>query len=811
MTGLLHDFRYAVRQLRKSPGFTAVAVITLALGIGANTAIFSVVNAVLLRALPYKNSDGLVLLWSDERAGGEQRDQVSFTDVDDYRSQNHVFENVVAFGDYGGVLSGSGIPERIPGMQVADGYFSLMGAKPLLGRGFLLEEQLYGKDQVIVLGYGLWQRRFGGDPSIVGKQITLSARLYTVVGVMPKDFPFLPTTLVDGPAQFYRPVAETHDDNERRSRHLRALARLKPGISLQNAQADLDVINRGLAKQFPNDYANTGIRAVKLQDDIAGNLRPALLVLLSAVAFLLLIACANIANLWLARSTGRQREIALRTALGASRVRLVRQALTESALLGLGGGAVAILLAAWGTGFISAVGAKVIPQLAGVVIDLRVLGFTAAISLLTGLLFGLLPALQLSATSVNDALKEGGRGSQGAAQGTFRRILAVSEIALALILLAGAGLMLRTFAKLRAVDPGFNSKNVLTMSVALSSLSYPFGSTKPVAFYRELMERIGSLPGVQAASAVSILPLGSDFDTVGTEVEGQVYGPGDQPYPERYSVTPDYFMVMQIGLVRGRTFLETDNEASPLVVLVSKTAAEHWWPNQDPIGKRVRLPGFTREMAKQWRAVVGVVEDVKQAKLDAPRTMQVYVPHSQNRTGVMVLAVRTDRDALNYASSVRQQVSALDRDLAVSNVASMEEVLSDSVAARRFSTALLGSFAALGLLLAAVGVYGILSYSVAQRTREIGIRMALGAARTDVLSLVAGQGLRLALVGIAVGMVAAFALTRLMASLLFEVSSTDPVTFAAVTLLLFSVALLACYIPARRATKVDPMVALRYE
>jgi putative ABC transport system permease protein len=786
-------------------------VITLALGIGANTAIFSVVNAVLLRALPYKNSDGLVLLWSDERASGGQRDQVSFTDVDDYRSQNHVFENVVAFGDYNGVLSGSGTPERIPGMQVADGYFSLMGAKPLLGRGFLSEEQLDGKDQVIILGYGLWRRRFGGDPLIVGKQITLSARLYTVVGVMPKDFPFLPTTLVDGPAQFYRPVAETHDDKERRSRHLRALARLKPGISLQNAQADLDVINRGLAKQFPNDYANTGIRAVKLQDDIAGNLRPALLVLLGAVAFLLLIACANIANLWLARSTGRQREIALRTALGASRVRLVRQALTESALLGLGGGAVAILLAAWGTSFISAVGAKVIPQLAGVVIDLRVLGFTAAISLLTGLLFGLLPALQLSATSVNDSLKEGGRGSQGATNGTFRRILAVSEIALALILLAGAGLMLRTFGKLSGVDPGFNSKNVLTMSIALPSLSYPFGSTKPVAFYRELMERIGSLPGVQAASAVSILPLGSDFDTVGTEVEGQVYGPGDQPYPERYSVTPDYFKVMQIRLVRGRTFIETDNETSPFVVLVSKTAAERWWPNQDPVGKRVRLPGFTSEMAQQWRAVVGVVEDVKQAKLDAPRTMQIYLPHPQNRNGVMVLAVRTDRDALNYASSVRQQVSALDRDLAVSNVASMEEVFSDSVAARRFSTVLLGLFAGLGLLLAAVGLYGILSYSVAQRTREIGIRMALGAARTDVLSLVAGQGLRLALVGIAVGIVAAFAITRLMSSLLFEVSSTDPATFAAVTLLLFSVALLACYIPARRATKVDPIVSLRYE
>ena len=811
METLFQDIRYGLRTARKSPGFTAVAVITLALGIGANTAIFSVVDAVLLRALPYKNPASLTLLWQRDEKSGSDRDQVSYTDVEEYRTQNHAFQSMVAFGDWNAVFSGPGTPERIPGMQVGDGYFSLMGAQPLLGRAFLPEEQIDGKDQVVILGYGLWQRRFAGDPGIVGKQVTLSARSYTVVGVMPRDFPFLPASLVDGPAQFYRPVAEQYDRKEARSRHLRAVARLKPGVALRKAQAELDVINRDLAKQYPEDYATTGVRVVSLQEDITGNLRPALLVLLGAVGFLLLIACANIANLLLARSAGRQREIAVRAALGASRARLVRQALTESLLLAVGGGACAVLMALWGTSVISAMGAKVIPQLVGVGMDLRVLAFTTSISLLTGLLFGLVPALQLSALSVNEALKEGGRGSHGATHGSFRKALAISEIALALMMLAGAGLMLRTFVKLHAVNPGFNSKNILTMNIGLPSLTYPFGSLKPVVFYRELIGRVSALPGVQSVAAVSILPLGGDFDTVGTGVEGAAYGPDEQPYPERYVVTPDYFKVMQINLVRGRILSEADNESSPLVMLVSETAAQRWWPNQDAVGKRLRLPGYVREMDKSWRTVVGVVQDVKQAGLDAPRTMQLYVPHAQNRSGFMALVVRTGSGPLNYAAEVRQQISAMDKDLAVSDISSMEQVLSASVAARRFSTVLLGLFGGLGLLLASVGVYGILSYTVAQRTPEIGIRMALGAAQWDVLSLVVGQGLRLAVSGMVVGIVGALLLTRLMSSLLFEVSPSDPLTFVAVAVLLGAVAFLASYIPARRAAKVDPIVALRYE
>jgi putative ABC transport system permease protein len=810
METLLQDVRYGCRMLVRSPGFTAVAVITLALGIGANTAIFSVVNAILLRALPYKNPNSLALIWSDQRTG-DNRSQLSFTDVDDYRAQNHVFENVVAFGDWSAVFSGEGSPELIPGMQVGDGYFALMGAQPLLGRGFLPEEQTDGKDQVVVLGYGLWQRRFGGDPGIVGRQITVRQQPYTVVGVMPKDFPALPPSLVTNGAQFYRPVAEKHDDKERTSRHLRAIARLKPGVVLQNAQADLEVINQRLAKQFPNEYAANGVRVVTLQEDIVGTLRPALLVLLGAVGFLLLIACANLANLLLARSTERKREIALRSALGASRSRLVRQALTESVLLALGGGMIGILVARWGTSLISAMGVKVIPQLVDIGIDLRVLGFTAVVSLFTGLLFGLVPALQLSAPNLNEVLKEGGRGSHGAARGTLRDALVISEIALALMLLTGAGLLLRTFSKLHSVDPGFNPKNVLTMAVALPSSNYPFGSAKPVVFYRDLLDRTSVLPGVLSAAAVSILPLGGDFDTAGAEVEGQVYGPGEQPSPERYIVTKDYFRTMQISLVRGRAFSEADNQDSPLVLLVSATAAQRWWPDQDPIGKRMRLPGTTPEQGQIWRTVVGVVKDVKQAGLDAAHTMQVYVPHARYRNGHMTLVVRTASDPLSCAKEVRQQVSTLDKDLAVSDIASMEQVLSGSIAARRFSTVLLGGFAALGMLLASVGVYGILSYSVAQRTPEIGVRVALGAGEWDVLSLVVGQGLRLALLGMGAGSVAALALTRLMSSLLFETSPADPAMFVGVTGLLGAVALVASYIPARRAAKVDPMVALRYE
>jgi putative ABC transport system permease protein len=807
MTGLLQDLHYAIRQLRKSPGFTVVAVVTLALGIGANTAIFSVANGVLLRDLPFHDPQRLALLWSVGR--DDNRDQLSFTDIDDYRSQNHVFENVVAFGNWSATFTGADTPARIPGMQVSDGYLSLMRVKPLLGRDFLPEEQIEGKDQVILLTYGLWQDRFAGDPQIVGKQLSLGGKPYTIVGVTPKDFPMLPVTLVDGPAQFYRPVAEKHDDKERFSRHLRAIARLKPGVSLEQAQADLQVVHRGLAKQFPDEYSTTGVRAVKLRDDITSGLRPALLVLLGAIGFLLLIACANVSNLLLARALARQKEIAIRSALGAKRARLVRQVLTESVVLALCGGAAGILLAFWSTNVIVAIGRKVIPQLAAVSLDGRVLAFTASLSLVTGLLFGLFPAVRVSAITLSDTLKEGARNIS-VSHDTFRKALAATEIALSLVLLAGAGLLLRSFSKLYGIDPGFRSDHLLTMEIALPSAKYPAGTDKPLAFYRDLLGRINALPGVERAGAVNVLPLGANFDTAGTEPEGFVHGPGETPYPERYIVTPSYLAAVGIRLVRGRLLTEADQENAPLVALISNTAAARWWPSQDPIGRRVKVPGFDYQ-PQPWRTVVGVVQDVKQAGLDAPPTMQIYLPHAQYRNGGLTLVVRTKSDPLNLAAEVRGQVTEVDPEQAVSNIASMDQVLFDSISSRRFSATLLGALAGLGLLLASVGVYGVISYGVSQRTREIGIRMALGAARGDVLSLVVGEGVKLLLLGVGAGAISSLLLTPVLSGLLFGVSPRDPVAFAASAVFLAAVALLACYVPARRASRIDPMVALRYE
>ena len=808
METLLQDLRYGLRMLRKSPGFTFVAVLTLALGIGANTAIFSVVNAVLIRALPYRNPQQLVLIWSDEQKGSA-RDQLSYTDIDDYRTQSHSFQNVVAFADWSATFTGNGDPARIPGVQVSDGYFSLMGARPVLGRDFLPEEQIEGKDQVIILTYGLWQSRFGGDSQIVGKQVSLSGKQYTVVGVAAKNFPMLPSTLVDGPAQFYRPAAEKHDDNERLSRHFRAIARLKPGVTVRKAESDLQIINHRLAKQFPQAYSTTGVRVVKLQDDIAAGLRPALLVLLGAIGFLLLIACANVSNLLLARATSRQRECAIRSALGAGRARLVQQVLVESVLLAFFGGALGILLAVLSTSLIVAIGSAFIPQLVGVSVDASVLAFTAGISLLTGILFGLIPALRISNITLNEALKEGGR-STGSQHENLRQALAISEIAVALVLLAGAGLLLRSFGKLLAVDPGFRSDHLLTMDIGLPSSKYPLGSEKPLAFYRELLARIKELPGVESAGAVSTLPLGANFDTAGVQPEGLNYGPGEMPYPERYIVTPGYLAAVQIGLMRGRLFTEADDENAPLVVMVSETAAQSWWPNQDPIGRRVKVPGFD-ESPQPWRTVVGVAKDVKQASLGAPHTMQIYLPLAQYRNGYLTLVVRTQSDPLSLAGEVRQQILKIDPDQAASNIASMDQVISGSVASRRFSAVLLASLAALGLLLASIGVYGVLSYGVSQKTREISIRMALGALQKDVLFLIVGQGMKLLLIGVGFGIAAALLLTRLMTGLLFGVSASDPVTYGGMILFLAIIAMLACYVPARRAARVDPMEALRYE
>jgi putative ABC transport system permease protein len=810
MDTLLKDIRYGMRMLRKNPGLTFVAVISLALGIGANTAIFSVVNAILLKALPYNDPDRIVLAWGNVPAEGKNRSQVSATDVDDWRNQNTVFEEITTYGSFQPVMIGSGEPERIPAMQVGDGYFKVMKGEPVLGRVFTPEEQEPGKDQVIVLSYGLWQQRFGGDPNIVGKTVLLSSRPYTIVGVMPANFRPLPATLVAANAQYYRPVAEPHDEEERSSRHLRAIARLKPGVTLEQAQSEMNVIAGRLEQENPSDNTGYAVRLTTLTEDTVGDLRPILLLLLGAVAFVLLIACANVGNLLLSRSAARQKETAIRAALGAARTRLIRQFLTESILLSLIGGSFGLLLALWGTSLIESLGSRVTPLLSGITIDYRVLGFTVVISLLTGIIFGLVPALQISKPDLNESLKEGGRNSGASSSRAFvRGALVVSEVAMALVLLICAGLLIKSVMRLRDVNPGFNPENMLTMNVNLPGVKYPEPQMW-VAFYNQIIERIEALPGVQSAGITSVLPLSDNFDGRGVVVEDRPKPRGEEISADLYIVTPSYLRTMAIPLMRGRPLAEQDTQNQPMAALINETMAEELWPGEDPLGKRIKFPGSERN-PQPWRTIVGVVSDVKQYGLDKKEPMQIYLPEAQFPGSFMTLVVRTSADPKSMIAAIKNEILALDPDQAVYGILTMEQLLAESISLRQFSMMLLIIFASLALTLAAVGIYGVISYSVTQRTHEIGIRMALGASRRDILKLVINNGMTLALAGIAIGVGASLALTRLMASLLYGVSATDVTTFVSITVILLGVALVASFVPARRATKVDPMVALRYE
>jgi putative ABC transport system permease protein len=811
MKTLLQDARYGFRMLLKSPGLSAAAVISLALGIGANTAIFSAVNSILLKSLPYDEPDRIVLLWGDSPAEGNHRNQVSATDADDWRRQSTVFEEVTTYGDWSATFTGGGEPERVPGTQVGDGFFRVMRGTPLLGRVFLPEEQEDGKDNVLVLGYGLWQRRFGGDPHVVGQAVSLAGKPYTVVGVMPESFRPLPASLNNPPGQFYRPVAEPHDETERGSRHLRAMARLKSGVSLEQAQAEMSLVARRLERDHPEYNTGYGVRLVTLPEDTVGRLRPMLLALFGAVVFVLLIACANVGNLLLARSSGRQREFAVRAALGAGRARIVRQLLTESVLLAFAGGTLGLLLALWGVGLVESLGSRVTPLLASVRIDYRVLGFTALISLLAGLAFGLAPALQVSAPDLNETLKAGGRsGGEGASAGRLRSTLIVTEVALALMLLAGAGLLIKSVVRLRAVDAGFNPERLLTMNLAVPSTRYRDGAAQ-AAFFERLVQKLGELPGVDSAAATSVLPFSGNFDGRSLAVEDSPVPRGQEVSVDLYITTPGYLRAMQIPLLEGRALDERDAKESPPVALVSETMARKLWPGRSPLGRRVKFPGSEKNQ-QPWRTVVGVVRDVKHYGLDREDLMQMYLPESQFPTNFMTLVVRASSgDPAALLGSVRREVAAADRELAVFGVATMEQLLADSVALRRFSMLLLGVFACVAVALAGVGIYGVISYSVTQRTREIGVRVALGARPRDVLRLVLGRGLGLVSAGIALGLAGGLAATRVIEGLLFGVGARDPLTFAAVAALLAAVALAACLTPARRATKVDPMVALRYE
>jgi putative ABC transport system permease protein len=788
---------------------TLAAVVSLALGIGANTAIFSVVNSILLKSLPYAEPDRIVLLWGDSPSQGNHRNQVSATDADDWRRENRVFEEVSTFGDWSATFLGAGEPERVPGTQVGEGFFRVMRGTPMLGRTFLPEEQEDGKDNVIVLGHGLWRRRFGGDAGVVGQTVSLGGRPYTVVGVMPEEFRPLPPSLNDPPGQFYRPVAEAHDETERGSRHLRAIGRLNPGVTLEQAQAEMSVLASRIERAHPDFNTDYGVRLVTLAEDTVGGLRAALLALFGAVVFVLLIACANVGNLLLARSSARRREFAVRAALGAGRARIVRQLLTESVLLALAGGAAGLLLALWGIGLVESLGSSVTPLLAGVRVDYRVLAFTALVSVLAGVAFGLAPALQVSSPDLNETLKAGGRTGEAGRGGRLRSALIVAEVALSLVLLAGAGLLVKSVMRLRAVDAGFNTSNLLTMNLALPSSRYRDGAAQ-AAFFEGLTRQLESLPGVEAAGFTSVLPLSSNFDGRALVVEDKPVPRGQETNVDLYVATPGYLRAMQIQLVDGRAFDEHDALDRAPVALVGETAARKLWPGQTPLGRRVRFPGSEKN-PQPWRTIVGVVRDVKQYGLDRADVMQLYLPEAQYPASFMTMVVRSKSDAAALLGAVRREVGTADKELAVFNVATMEQLLADSVALRRFSMLLLGVFAAVAVALAGVGIYGVISYSVAQRTREIGVRVALGAQRRDVLRLVLGRGLGLAGAGIALGLAGGLAVTRVISSLLFGVGARDPVTFAAVAALLAFVALLACLAPARRAMKVDPMVALRYE
>ena len=809
MENLLQDIRYSIRALLGKPGFAVVAVITLALGVGANTAIFSVVNSVLIRPLSFDEADRIMSIGPVYQDKGQGPGYNSYPNFADWRDQTRGFEKMAAFRSRGFVITGDDEPERIDGARVTADFFSVLRVQPRLGRAFTFEEEKAGGPPTVVLSYELWQRRFGGNANILEQTVMLDGRSYTIIGILPEglEFPLL------GKTDVWTSVGlDGGSLQERGAQMYGVIGRLKTDVSLDEAQTDVSTIATRLAEQYPEQIKETPIGVVALQEQLVQSVRPSLLILLGAVGLVLLIACANVANLLLVRASLREKEMAIRAALGASRWRIIRQLLTESFFLAVASAAVGLLLSMWGIDLLRAFGPDNIPRLDEIRIDGRALAFTVCITLLTGLIFGLAPALQASKLDLNESLKEGARlSSAGAARGRLRRWLVISEVAMAMVLLVGAGLLIKSFYRLQQVDPGFNPQGVLTLRVALPRARYA-EDDQVTAFFDQTLKGIKELPGVESAASVSFSPMSNATFFLGFSVEGwPPLNPADLPPVQFRTVSPDYFSAMQIPLNRGRRFTEADKKQSPPVVIINQELARRYFPGEDPVGKRLSLRASLGEDEPLWRQIAGVVGDIKHFGLDAEVRPEIYVPYAQLPTSAMTLVVRTASDPASLTDAVKNRIKAVDKDQPVSSVATMESYVSRSVAGRRFSMVLLMGFAAVALLLAAVGVYGVMSYTVAERTREIGIRVALGARRTDIFKLVVGQAARLTVLGLAAGLTGAFALTRLMEGLLFGVTATDPLIFVTVPFVLAAVALVASYIPARRATKVDPMIALRYE
>jgi putative ABC transport system permease protein len=803
METFFKDLRYGIRSLLKQPVFTLVAVSTLALAIGGNSAMFTVVNAVLLRPLQYPEASRIVVLEGINPPRGITQSNMSIPDFADWQNQNQVFEQMAGFIAGGVLLNNGDETERVHGTAVTADFFTLFRTPSLRGRTLQPDDAQAGRDPVAVLSFGLWQRRFGANASVVGSKVTISGKATTIVGVMPQgfDYPNQSETWVPLPLD---PAKEARDN-----RFISVIGRLKPGASVAQAKAQLDTINQRLAQSYHETNSGWTVKVSSLQDRLVSDVRLSLLVLLAAVAFVLLIACANIANLLLARASSRQKEMAVRTALGASRLRIIRQLLTESLLLSFFGGAFGLLLSFWLTRLLIALSPANTPRFDEIRPDTRVFIFTIALTLFTGLIFGLAPALQASRLDQSEGLKEGSRGNAGGARSNrVRSMLMVAEIAMSFMLLVGAGLLIKSFMHLREVTPGFNADNVLTMRISVPPGKFQTGEPR-LQFFQQAINQIHSLPGVQSVGMVLSLPLGGDTFNIwrGYIREGRPATPEESGDAAYLAATPDYFHTLQIPLIAGRSFTDQDVENTTKVVIVNETTARKLWPGQSPIGKRITIwpdEKFTRE-------IVGIVGETKASLVNEPGE-QMYVPYAQDSSwGSMSFVVRTSGDPANAAAAVRNEIRSLDKGAPVFNVRPMNDVLATSVAPRRTPMLLLSAFAGAALLLAIIGIYGVTAYYVTQRTQEIGIRMALGAQMSDVLKLVLKGGMALALFGIVAGLAGAFMLTRWMTTLLFGVKPTDALTFIAVSICLLATALLACYIPARRATKVDPLVALRYE